>query len=68
MKPSDKTCVLKVKNGKAWCETHRTNHEIGDWEDHKDHQIHAILFHHVLYTGSICISCNDGKILIDEEQ
>ncbi len=63
-------CRFEVRNGKVWCTVHETFAAIGTWNDHEPRIAHQIVtrpMQHVLYTVSQCETCNDGKVLIDEE-
>ena len=64
-------CRFEVRDGQAYCLAHEAPHEIGDWEAHEDrtnHEIVALPMRHILYVAFYCATCNDGFVLIDEEQ
>ena len=59
---------LFVKDGKVWNKPSNTFPKTSrSFKEHKGHRLQQVPFRHFLYTGRVCLTCNDGVILLDED-
>ena len=72
---TDKTCAFCVEKGKVWCKIHKHTvrkvdgyNEIDELRHADGHTLITLPFQHVLYTAAYCLTCDNGKVIIDEDQ
>lgn len=68
-KPAGRGCSLKLVDGKLWCCICKAFHKVSTRcpGEEGGHELIRLPILHTVYKPFYCETCNDGKILVNEE-